>query len=324
MLSRVITFASTVAIASAQTWYGLIADSPDTLFFAELSDKAVVTKKIVDIKLAPGEQAHTDAMRCLVGFCAFTTTVYEPTVQSFVTRINSANGAILSKVPLKGDCAHMHVDFTTNHLYTLCIDDSSSGYSAVITEIASPTPNFVIDITSSVNKGIIRPGQTTHCSAFHSMYVGVNNGGAGKDVIISVDLVTPKVSGTVTLQKSALSRTLWARCDGSNEIGGINWSAGSGPNSNGTAVFGDFSTIDGSYTVWATVGVPNEYEPSGLLTESETEQAIAAFYPVGTRPNSTKVTGYLWAVDPFAKVGDDYVTEYDFNLVAASFDRDGQ
>jgi hypothetical protein len=36
------------------------------------------------------------------------------------------------------------------------------------------------------------------------------------------------------------------------------------------------------------------------------------------------VTGYLWAVDPFAKVGDDYVTEYDFNLVAASFDRDGQ
>ena len=324
MLARIFSLISSASFVSAQTWYGLISDKPDSLFFAELSNKAEVTKKIIDITLGPGELAHTDAMRCLVGFCAFTTTVYGSTVQSFVTRINSANGAILSKVPLKGDCAHMHVDFTTDHLYTLCIDDSSSGYSAIITEVASPTPNFVIDITAQVNKGYIRPGQTTHCSAFHSMYVGVNNGGAGKDVIISVDLVTPKVSRTVTLQKSPLSRTLWARCDGSNEIGGINWSAGSSPNSNGTAVFGDFSTVDGSYTPWATVGVPNEYEPSGLLTESETEQAIAAFYPVGTRPNTTKVTGYLWAVDPFAKVGDDYVTEYSYNLVAASLDRDGQ
>ena len=312
---RAAALSGLAALCAAQspTWYGL---RPSTggggVDLVELTDAAAVSKFVGKVAVPQAEYVHTDAMRCLPGFCAFFTTNYNGVkTVSYAYRLNSATAAVESKTPLAGDCAHAHADFSTGHLYTLCIDENAAGgFAAVVFEVAGAAPNSVADITKELAGGRTLPGQTTHCSAFHSMYVGASLGGAGKDVIVTVDLVAGKASNVAVL-KSALSRTLWARCDGSNEIGGLGWAPGAEPAANGTASFGIYSTVDGSFKALASVGVPPPLEPSGLLTETETEQSIGAFYPPGTRTNNTgAVKGALWAIDPFTKTGDDELTDF--------------
>ena len=296
--------------AHAQTWYGLTpGSSPLTLSLVELSDLAVLGRTVATANVGAGEVAVTDAMRCLAGFCAFMTRAALPgAAASYAYRVNTTTGALLARTPLPGLCLHMHVDYSSGNLYTLC---QGSGASKVY-EVAGAAPVLVVDISAQLGGGarLVQPGETTHCSAFKSMYIGVARGGANMDAILTVNLAA-RTTTTVTLQ-SPLWRTLWARCDGSNEIGGVAWTPGAGPGANGTAAFGTLDTTSGAFQPWASVGVPSELEPSGLLTETETEQAIAAFYP--RRVNASAAAGFLWAVDPFSKAGDDFVSPISFNV----------
>lgn len=232
------------------------------------------------IEIGATEEVHTDAMRCLAGMCNFMTTSYSPSsLQSFAYRVNTSSGELVSKTPVKGDCAHLHEDYSTNHLYTLCTDTSSGRNTVIVWEVAGPIPEAVLDITAVVKNGRTRPGQTTHCSAFHSMYVGVDLGGNGQDLIITVDLPSAKVASTTTLE-DPLWKTLWARCDGSNEIGGISWAPGSSRADAGIAFFGTLDTTNGKFQNLLNISIPPGLEPSGLLTETETEQSVATFYSV--------------------------------------------
>jgi hypothetical protein len=246
-----------------------------------------------------GEVADADAMRCLFGFCAFMATTRAAT---FAYRVNTSTGALLDRAALPGECPHLHVDYASGSLYTLCSD----GRTSVVYEVSvAGAPTRVLDVTAQVAGGRTLPGQTTHCSAFKSMYIGVSHGGApGADSLVTVDLAAARAQA-VSL-RDPLWRALWARCDGSNEVGGVAFApAAAGGGGNGTATFGTVDTASGAFRAWASVGVPAGVEPTGLLTETETEQALAAFYPPRGSPASAK--GYLWAVDPFAKTGDDFV-----------------
>jgi hypothetical protein len=294
---------SLAALALAQpspTWYGLVpGGGAGGYALVELNDAAAITRPVATIAVGAGEVADADAMRCLFGFCAFMATTRAAT---FAYRVNTTTGALLDRAALPGECPHLHVDYTSGSLYTLCSD----GRTSVVYEVSvAGAPTRVLDVTAQVAGGRTLPGQTTHCSAFKSMYIGVSRGGApGADSLVTVDLAAARAQA-VSL-RDPLWRALWARCDGSNEVGGIAFTPDGAGGGNGTATFGTVDTASGAFRAWASVGVPPGVEPTGLLTETETEQALAAFYPPRGSPAAAK--GFLWAVDPFAKTGDDFVT----------------
>ena len=311
------------AFAQAPTWYALRPSqtASSSLDLIDITDGASVNSVIGTVALGAGELAWPDAVRCLPGFCLLATTATSDSgSQSFIYKINTANAATLYRVPVPGVCAHMHADFSTGHAYTLCID----GASAIVTEVTGSAPIDVVDISADVAGGRVAPGQTTHCSAFQSMYVGVDNGGNGKDAIITVDLTAGKVS-KVTALSADLTRSLWATCDGSGVVGGLSFVQGSSPGANGTATFGAFAA-DGSFKVDSTVGVFPNHVPSGLLTgtspASYKDAFIAAFYPAGTLTNATAARGALWAVDPYGGGSDDIVTTFPYYLIGAAWDRE--
>jgi hypothetical protein len=319
-----------LAAAQAPTWYGLRPqeNALNSVELLDLTDGAVVRSVLGSVKLGAGEYAWPDAVRCLPGFCLFATSVVASGPgaedESFIYKISTVNAQVIYKASAPGICAHMHADFTTGHAYTLCIEDSSTGYRAVVTEVTGTQPIAVADITANVAKGKVAPGQTTHCSAFKSMYVGVDNGGAGKDVVIAVDLTAGKVSKVTTLA-DPLPSSLWATCDGSGVIGGLSFAPGATPTMNGTATFGAFDA-NGNYKVDSTVGVWANHVPSGLLTgtspASFQDAFIAAFYPEGTLSNASTTKGAIWAVDPYGGGSDDIVTAFSYYLVGAAWDRE--
>ena len=316
--------------AQAPTWFGLrpSASAPNSVELLDLTDGAVVRTTIGTVALGAGEYAWPDAVRCLPGFCLFATSLMArgpgAEDESFVYKVSTTDAKLIYKSPAPGICAHMHADYSTGHAYTLCIEDSATAYRAVVTEVTGAQPVAVADITSEVNKGRVAPGQTTHCSAFQSMYVGVNNGGGGKDVIISVDLTAGKVS-KVTPLSADLTRSLWATCDGSGVVGGLSFQPGATPADNGTATFGAFDA-NGAFKVDSTVGVWANHAPNGLLTGTSPanykDAFIAAFYPEGTLSNATAARGALWAVDPYGGGSDDYVTAFPYYLIGAAWDRE--
>ena len=310
---RSLSAASALALAAAQapTWLGLrpSAASPGTLQLLDLTDGGAVNSILGTVPLGAGETPWPDAVRCLPGFCLFATTLGAGTASpsSFIYRISSADGTQQYKAACPGTCAHMHADYSTGHAYTL----SNDGGKWTVVECSGAAPVAVADITAAVGGGAVAPGQTTHCSAFKSMYVGVNNGGGGKDVVLTVDLTAGAVVGTLAL-KQPLFSALWATCDGSGVIGGVSFTPGAG-GGNGTATFGAVNSA-GALTPDSVVGVPAGYVPSGLLTGTSPadykDAFVAAFYPPGTPANSSSAAGYLWAVDPYGGGSDDEVTEF--------------
>ena len=285
---------------SSPTWYGLVpGGGAGGYALVELNDAAAITRPVATIATGAGEVADADAMRCLFGFCAFMATTASPSA-TYAYRVNTSTGALLDRTPLPGACPHLHVDYTTGNLYTLC----SSGKASQVYEVSGDAPTLVLDVTAQVAGGRTLPGQTTHCSAFKSLYIGVDHGGKpGADSLVTVDLAAARAR--VLQLRDPLWRALWARCDGSSEVGGVAFAPGAPGGGNGTATFGTVDTASGAFRAWASVGVPPGVAPTGLLTETETEQALAAFYPPRGSPSSSK--GFLWAVDPFAKTGDDFV-----------------
>jgi hypothetical protein len=265
--------------AQAPTWFGLRPSSSTTVELIDLTDGAGVNKVVGTIPLGAGEQTWPDAMRCLPGFCLFTTTTtVSGSPQSFIYRVGSADAKVQYKAACPGTCAHMHADYSTGHAYTL----SNSGSAWSVVECSGSAPVLVADVTAAVGGGAVAPGQTTHCSAFKSMYIGVNNGGGGNDLVFTVDLIAAKVTAVVKL-KQPLFSALWGTCDGSGVIGGVAFEPGAA-GTNGTATFGTINGA-GAYTPDSEVGVPAGFVPSGLLTGTSPanykDAFVAAFYPQG-------------------------------------------
>ena len=314
------------AVAAQPTWFGTrpSPSAPNSVDLVDLTDGAVVRTTIGTVTLGAGEYAWPDAVRCLPGFCLFATSIVArgpgAEDESFVYKVSTTDAKLIYKSAAPGICAHMHADFSTGHAYTLCIEEAATGYRAVVTEVTGAAPVAVADVTNEVAHGRVAPGQTTHCSAFQSMYVGVDNGGNGKDVIITVDLTAGKVSKVTTLSAD-LTRSLWATCDGSGVVGGLSFRPGPSPAENGTATFGAFDA-SGAFKVDSTVGVWPNHEPSGLLTGTSPatykDAFIAAFYPAGTLTNATATRGALWAVDPYGGGSDDFVTAFPYYLIGAA------
>ena len=301
------------ALAQAPTWFGLRPSGPSVVQLIDLTDGAGVNSVIGTIPLGAGEVTWPDAMRCLPGFCLFTTTTsVSGSPQSFIYRVGSADASLQYKAACPGVCAHMHVDYTSGHAYTL----SNTGPTWNVVECSGGAPVLVADVSAAVGGGSVAAGQTTHCSAFKSMYVGVNNGGGGRDIVFTVDLTAAKVVATVQL-KQPLFDALWGTCDGSGVIGGVAFTPGAA-GGNGTATFGTINGA-GGYTPDSVVGVPAGFVPSGLLTGTSPanykDAFVAAFYPPGTAANNTDTNGYLWAVDPYGGGSDDVVTEFGYYLV---------
>lgn len=151
--------------------------------------------------------------------------------------------------------------------------------------------------------------------------MGVDNldVGGGPDFVLDLDLAAGKIANKVSLSVP-LFTAMWAKCDGSGVIGGLNYAAGSGAGSNGTLTFGSVDA-NGAYTAGDKVGVPPGYVPNGMLTATEDAgHFLAALYPAGTPTNATTgVSGYLWDVQPYGG-SDDYVTPLSYYLIGAAMD----
>jgi len=219
------------------------------------------------------------------------------------------------KAPCPGLCEHMHVDHSTGHGYTVSMD---KGVTQIIEVVGADNFIPVTDISSVIGAGTILPGQTTHCSAFKSMYIGFTSP-AGTAAIVSVNLTSGTVSGVTSLPAGQpLFDSLWATCDGSGVIGGVSFAPGKA-GANGTATF---VTIDarGRAAKGDAVGVPGDSVPNGMLTAaSDSSHYLAAFYPQTTPVNATDAKGWLWAVAPFGG-SDDFVSRIDTYLIGAAFD----
>jgi len=257
-----LSLASALAQPSPE-WFGLrpSASAPNAVELVTLDDGAVVRAVLGAISLDAGAVAATDAFRCIQDFCLFAAGV-PGGAGSTVYKVRQADAGVEWSAPCPGACEHMHVDYTSGDAYTLSIN---GGVTAVV-EVSQPHAyTVVVDISAAVAGGTVRPGQTTHCSAYKHMYVGVTAPGGGA-AIVSVDLVARAVDRVMPLPAGrAMFDSLWATCDGSGTIGGVSWTPGAGAVGNSTAEFGTLDAA-GRYTARARVGVPAGLEPTGLLT----------------------------------------------------------
>ena len=212
----------------------------------ELTDSAAIVRTVGSIPLASGESYWTDAFRCIKSFCLFTTSTLARPQTSFLYNVSIANAAVHQKINCPGICRNLHVDFMSGNAYTLSINGTGVGTS-VVTVIKGGLAIPVADITTAVGVGgWTNVGQTTHCSNVATMYVGVNRGGATKDVVIGVNLTTGMVESTVTLTVP-LFTALWATCDYTPVIGGVTMES---------PVLAGFGTVDGTgrFNLKDTVG----------------------------------------------------------------------
>lgn len=316
MLSLLV--AASAASAVCAQWWGITPASANSVSLVELGDNAVIQQTVGQVALGAGEVTWVDAVRCIYSFCLFsTTTTSGGSTASFVYNVSTSAGArVLSKSSCPATCAHMHVDHSTGNAYTLSVDATKRVFQVV--EVTNGAARLVADISSLVKGGSVGPGQTTHCSATKHMYVGVNNGGAGPDVVLAVDLIAGRVDA-ITKLSVPLFDALWGTCDGSGVIGGISYTPGGGAGQNGTVAFG---TVDarGVYTQKASVSAPPSFVPNGLLTATSPatfqDAFIATLYP----PSGTPTSGYLWSVDPYGGGSDDFVSPITYFLVGAAWD----
>lgn len=303
-------------------WLGLTPSTQaGTVNVVELTDDADIKRTIGTVVLSsPDQYVWQDALRCMPGYCLFSSS---SSGTSTVTKVSSANASVLFTVPIEGTCAHMHFDVTDRVAYTLCED---GGHWKVWSINATTGLISVVgDFTSSVAGGAILPGQTTHCSATHHLYVGVSHAGVGKDVVLAVSTATGAVDNITSLTVP-LFTALWANCDGSGVIGGVSYTAGRSKLDNGTLAFG---TIDvrGDYTQVVTATVPPGYFPNGVLTATSDRGPsgnyyAALAYPADHMTNTSGGEGFFWLLDPLGSdPGVDEVSSFSFNLISASWER---
>lgn len=308
---------SSVLAQQKPTWYGITQSGASVNLFSFVGGTGA-TSSIGNVKLGSGESAAVDAFRCLNGFCMFAAVAPGG---SFIYNVSTVDASVLKKAACTGVCAHLHADHSSGFVFTL----SQSAGRTVVAEVSNGRSTLVADISSNVAGGSIGPGQTTHCSFTKHMYVGVDNGGAGKDVILAVDLTSGQVDATTVLKKVPLFNALWADCDGSGVIGGLTFTPGAGAAENGTAVFGSVD-VSGAYTPTSdSIAVPPGFAPSGLLTATspntvQQDAFVAAFYPPGTAYNNSAASGFVWSVDPYGAGSDDFLTPITYQLLAAAWD----
>ena len=317
--------------AQAPSWLGIrpSASTPGQVELIDLADDGSPNRLLGALTLGRGEVPWADAVRCLPGppaFCLFATTATGPGPaagnESFIYRIDAQTAALIWKAPCPGTCAHMHVDYSSTRAFTFSYE-GPGGMRAEVVEIPASggAPVQVADVSAAVAGGLVKAGQTTHCSATNHIYIGVAHGGAGKDQVLAVDLASGQVDKTTTLQV-ALFDALWATCDGSGVIGGVSFNAATGS--------ADFGTVDanGAYTKKDTVAIKAGFVPSGLLTATSpanfADAFIAAFYPPGALTNVSHAAGLLWDVDPYGGGTADDTHPIDYMLVGASWDRGGR
>jgi hypothetical protein len=323
MLVLAAGWASVKSQEPAPLWLGLTPSSQaGAVDLIELNDDAVLKRTIGAVTLSsPNQYVWQDALRCMPGYCLLTSSSQD---SSTAYKVDSTNASVVFAVPLAGICAHMHFDVTSRMAYTLC-NDESGHWKVWGINATSGDATMVGDVTSSVAGGAILPGQTTHCSATHHLYLGVSHGGGGKDVVLAVSTATGEVDNTTALSVP-LFAALWANCDGSGAIGGVSFVPGSSRADNGTLAFGTVD-IRGAYTQLVSASLSPGYLPNGVLTATSDRGTsgnyyAALAYPSGHTTNTSGAEGFMWLIDPLGSdPGVDEVSEFGYNLISASWER---
>lgn len=306
------------------SWLGLRPSTTPFIFdLVLLNDSATILSVVGSFSLGD-EIPFVDTLRCLPGFCVFS--AQSPLAStSSIYKVSNVNATILFNSTCPGACAHMHYDIPSSSAVTLSFVQPSSW--SIISYSTVGVQKLIGDISTAVgSSGNVGPGQTTHCSATKHIYVGVNNGGAGKDVILAASLTDGTIDGTTHLQKP-LFDALWASCDGntSRVFGGITFTAGHPSSTNGTLEFGAVDS-NGAYYRDAVVSVAPGYEPMGMLTATSDRATgndfIALLYPPNYHASDPSAQGLAWLVDPWGTATSaDEVSEFNYNLIAASWSR---
>ena len=313
---------SVLAQEPAPMWLGLTpSTAAGSVNLIELTDAAVMKRTIGSVALTSTYQyVWQDALRCMPGYCLFSAS---SAGSSTVYKVSSTNASTLFAVPLAGTCAHMHFDVTDRMAFTLC--EESGHWTVWSINATTGSTGMVGDITTRVDGGAILPGQTTHCSATHHMYVGVSHGGGGKDVVLAVSTSTGAVDNVTDLTVP-LFAALWANCDGTGVLGGVSFTSGASPSDNGTIAFGTVS-VQGDYTQVVTASLLPGYSPNGVLTATSDRGPsgnyyAALAYPAGHTTNTSGGEGFFWLIDPLGSDPSvDEVSVFSYNLISASWER---
>jgi polygalacturonase len=305
-------FSSATAAPPLPTWFGIRAvdpASPSAWELVVLADNATVVGVVGRLALAQGETPLLDAMRCLPGFCVFA--VSTATGGSAVYRVGNANATTQWRAACAGLCGNVHFDIPSETVVAL---SQAPGLATVVGFAAgNGTARVVGDVTAALAGARVGPGQTSHCSATRHVYVGVGAGGASSDAVLSFSLATGTVDATTPLVGAPLPAALWAACDANGFLGGLSARAGA-------LTFGVFAA-NGSYTESARVAVPAGFAPTGLLTATSDRGASGNLFFATVRGPSGAVEA-AWVVDPWGTgAAQDALTDFSYDLVAASWDR---
>jgi len=278
-----------------------------------LTENGAVASTVGGINIGAGEVANVDALRCRPPFCLVATTLRDGSA-SFIYNVSASTAAILYRAPCPGVCHNLHLDFASGNAFTLSIGASAQ----TVRRIDDGLDIVVADVTNQIAGGKVYAGQTTHCSAFHSMYIGVR-AATGSDFFLTVDLRAGRVTQTTTLNFPLFSG-LWATCDGSNVVGGVTL-VNPGPGRN-TVVFGttNIGGAAGTFTQVTSAPVADGLQLTGLLTATSPASAsndlfIAALYaPMATN-------GSLFLLDPYDGDKDNAIIPMTYLLISAAWDR---
>jgi len=313
---RVHLLALAAAAASAApppplpTWFAIRADPAEPAAFelAVLDDTAAVVGVAGPLALAPGEAPLLDAMRCLPGFCVLA--VSTAAGGSAIYRVSGANATTMWRAECAGHCGNVHYDIPSSTVVAL---SQAPGKAAFVGFAASNgSASALGDVTAALAGARVGPGQTTHCSATRHVYVGVGAGAAGGGAALSFSLATGGVDATTPLDGPP-PVALWAACDANGFLGGLSARAGA-------LAFGVYAK-NGSYAESAHVSLPAGFAPTGLLTATSDRGASGNLF-LATVRGATGAVEAAWVVDPWGTgTAQDALTDFGFDLIAASWDR---
>ena len=288
------------------TWFGIrpTPGAPGAFQLAILSDSAAVLGVAGPLALAPGEAPLVDAMRCLPGFCVLA--VSTPAGGSALYRVFNNNASTQWRAECAGRCGNVHYDIPSSTVVAL---SPAPGRAAVLGFAAANGSMAVLgDVTAALAGARVGPGQTSHCSATRHVYVGV-----APAAVLSFSLASGSVDATTPLVGAPLPAALWAACDSNGFVGGLSAAPG-------RLAFGVFAK-NGSYSESAHVAVPAGFAPTGLLTATSDRGASGNLFLATVRGAGGAVEA-AWVVDPWGTgAAQDALTDFSYDLVAASWDR---
>jgi len=201
---------ASVAVASAQTWYGIAPDAtlPGLINLFTLDAQSGRPIQVVaNVRTTDNEYPKTSTLRCsyLTPVCWFATGVAAPVVSDAIYAVNRTSGATLWKHSLADHSKfidNLIHDSATDALFTIATQFNAGNDAVVVSyDPATGAPTTLLDITAALNGGFVYGGAMTLCTSLKTMLLGVDAASGLQDFVLAVNYAArpPVVSRALPL-----------------------------------------------------------------------------------------------------------------------------